>query len=268
MTLEAMMRAIELNGVEVEQNKKAFGWGRLAAADPEFVQDRIADPQQSVSGIESLDDIIRRRTEFLVDYQDQALSDRFADLVARTRKAETALGGDRFKLTEAVARSYFKTLSIKDEYEVARLHTATGFLEKVKKDFGSKARLRFHLAPPMLNKGLDARGRPRKREFGAWMIPAFRILARLRKLRGTRLDLFGMTAERRMERALIGEFEENTETLLQHLSLHNLDLAIEIVNEYLEIRGYGPVKEEAATKSRARIASKLLGYVQVTSQAA
>ena len=268
MSLDAMMRAIELNGVEVEQNKKAFGWGRIAAADPQYVQDRIADPQQTVAGIESLDAVISRRIEFLVDYQDQALADRFADLVERTRDAETALGGDRLALTEAVARSYFKTLSIKDEYEVARLHTDTGFLEKVRRDFGEKARLRFHLAPPLLSHGLDARGRPRKREFGAWMIPAFRILARLRKLRGTRLDLFGMTAERRMERTLIGEFEENVETLLQHLSLHNVDLAIEIVNEYLEIRGYGPVKEEAATRARARIASKLTGYVQVTSQAA
>ncbi|MCH8303103.1 MAG: 2-oxoacid:acceptor oxidoreductase family protein, partial [Proteobacteria bacterium] len=269
ISLGAMLRAIELNGVEVEQNKKAFGWGRIAATSPEFVQEQIADPQQTVTGIESLDEIIRRRADFLVDYQDQALSRRFTDLVERVRQTETAVGGgDKLPLTEASARSYFKTLAYKDEYEVARLHTATGFLEKVRRDYGDKARLRFHLAPPLLSRGVDARGRPRKREFGAWMIPAFRLLARLRKLRGTRFDLFGMTAERRMERALIGEFEKNVEILLQHLSLHNINLAIEIVNEYLEIRGYGPVKEEAAEKARARIASKLTGYMQVTSQAA
>ena len=269
VSLEAMLRAIELNGVEVEQNKKAFGWGRLAAAKPEFVQNQIADPQQTVSGIESLDQIIQRRAEFLVDYQDDALSERFTDLVEKVREAETIVrGGGKLPLTEAVARSYFKTLAYKDEYEVARLHTATGFLEKVKKDFGDKARLRFHLAPPLLSRGVDARGRPGKREFGSWMIPAFKVLARFRKLRGTRFDIFGLTAERRMERALIEEFEKNTDILLQHLSLHNVDLALEIVKEYLEIRGYGPVKEEAAEKTRARIESKLAGYRQVTSQAA
>ena len=269
VSLDAMLRAIELNGVEVEQNKKAFGWGRIAAARPEFVQQQIADPQQTVSGIESLDEIIQRRAAFLVDYQDEALSERFADLVERVREVETAVrGGGKLPLTEAHARSYFKTLAYKDEYEVARLHTATGFLEKVRRDFGGKARLRFHLAPPLLSRGVDARGRPRKREFGAWMIPAFKVLARFRKLRGTRFDIFGLTAERRMERALIGEYEENIEILLNHLSLHNIDLALEIVNEYLEIRGYGPVKEEAAGKARIRIAEKLAGYVQVTSQAA
>jgi indolepyruvate ferredoxin oxidoreductase len=194
VSLDAMLRAIELNGVAVEQNIKAFGWGRIAATDPQFVQEKIADPQQTVTGIESLDEIIRRRAEFLVDYQDSALSKRFVDLVERVREAETAVGGSgRLPLTEAVARSYFKTLAYKDEYEVARLHTATGFLEKVKRDFGDNARLRFHLAPPLLSRGVDARGRPRKREFGAWMIPAFKVLARFRKLRGTRFDIFGLT---------------------------------------------------------------------------
>jgi indolepyruvate ferredoxin oxidoreductase len=269
MSLDAMLRAIELNGVEVEQNKKAFGWGRIAAADPQFVQKQIADPQQTVTGIETLHEIIGRRADFLVDYQNQALSDRYTDLVENVRQAEKAIcGGGKLSLSEAVARSYFKTLAYKDEYEVARLHTDTGFLEKVRKDFGDKARLRFHLAPPLLSRSVDSRGRPPKREFGAWMIPAFRLLARLRRLRGTRLDLFGFGAERRLERALIGEFEEHVETLLRHLSLHNIDLAIEIVNEYMEIRGYGPVKEDAAQQARARIASKLTGYVQVSSHAA
>ena len=264
-----MLRAIELNGVEVEQNRKAFGWGRIAAVNPNFVRQQIADPQQTVAGIETLDEIIKRRAEFLVDYQDETLSERYTDLVEKVREVETSVrGGGKLPLTEAHARSYFKTLAYKDEYEVARLHTASGFLEKVRKDFGDKARLRFHLAPPLLSRGVDARGRPRKRQFGAWMIPAFRILARFRRLRGTRFDIFGMTAERRMERALIAEYEENIDILLDHLSLHNIDLAIEVVNEYLEIRGYGPVKEEAAEKARDRIAAKLAGYIQVTSQAA
>jgi indolepyruvate ferredoxin oxidoreductase len=269
VSLDAMLRAIELNGVAVEHNKEAFGWGRIAAADAQFVQEQIADPQQTVEGIESLDEIICRRADFLVDYQDQALSDRFSGLVERVRRAENAVnGGERLALTEAVARSYFKTLACKDEYEVARLHTASGFLERVRKEFGNKAKLRFHLAPPILSRSVDLRGRPRKREFGAWMIPAFRLLAGLRRLRGTPFDLFGLSGERRLERALIDEYERNIEVLLEHLSLHNIDLAVEIVNEYLEIRGYGPVKEEAAENARKQIESKLAGYRQVTSQAA
>jgi indolepyruvate ferredoxin oxidoreductase len=269
VSLDAMLRAIELNGVAVEHNKEAFGWGRIAAADAQFVQEQIADPQQTVEGIESLDEIICRRADFLVDYQDQALSDRFSGLVERVHRAENAVnGGGRLALTEAVARSYFKTLACKDEYEVARLHTASGFLERVRKEFGNKAKLRFHLAPPILSRSVDLRGRPRKREFGAWMIPAFRLLAGLRRLRGTPLDLFGLSGERRLERALIDEYERNIEVLLEHLSLHNIDLAVEIVNEYLEIRGYGPVKEEAAENARKQIESKLAGYRQVTSQAA
>jgi indolepyruvate ferredoxin oxidoreductase len=269
VSLDAMLRAIELNGVAVEHNKEAFGWGRIAAADAQFVQEQIADPQQTVEGIESLDEIICRRADFLVDYQDQALSDRFSGLVERVRRAENAVnGGERLALTEAVARSYFKTLACKDEYEVARLHTASGFLERVRKEFGNKAKLRFHLAPPILSRSVDLRGRPRKREFGAWMIPAFRLLAGLRRLRGTPFDLFGLSGERRLERALIDEYERNIEVLLEHLSLHNIDLAVEIVNEYLEIRGYGPVKAEAAENARKQIESKLAGYRQVTSQAA
>jgi indolepyruvate ferredoxin oxidoreductase len=269
LSLDAMLRAIELNGVAVEQNKQAFGWGRLAAAEPQFVQSMISDPQQNTKGSESLDEMIDRRAKFLVDYQDEALSNRFTDLVDEVAQAETALGrANKPALTEAVVRSYFKTLAYKDEYEVARLHTQSGFTDQLKQRYGKGARLRFHLAPPLLSSGVDARGRPRKREFGAWIIPAFRLLARFRKLRGTRLDLFGRTAERRMERALIGEFEDNVEILLQHLSSDNIELATEIVKEYLEIRGYGPVKEEAARNARARIESKLAGYRQVTSRAA
>jgi indolepyruvate ferredoxin oxidoreductase len=120
----------------------------------------------------------------------------------------------------------------------------------------------------MLSHSVDVRGRPRKREFGAWMIPVFRLVAGLRRLRGTPFDLFGLSGERRLERALIDEIEKNIEVLLEHLSLHNIDLATEIVNEYLEIRGYGPVKEEAAEKARKQIEMKLAGYRQVTSKAA
>ena len=146
--------------------------------------------------------------------------------------------------------------------------TQAGFLDKVRTDFAASARLRFHLAPPLLSRGVDSRGRPRKREFGAWIIPLFRLLASLKGLRGTRLDVFGMTAERKMERALINEFEEQVHVILDNLTIDNVDLAVEIMAEYLEIRGYGPVKEKAAAAAREKISSKLNAFAGSAEKAA
>ena len=185
----------------------------------------------------------------------------------RARDAELGVGGDG-RFAKSVAKSYFKLLSYKDEYEVARLHTQTGFLETVRRDFGNKAKVRFHLAPPMLNSGTDARGRPRKREFGAWMVPVFRLLASMRRLRGTRFDPFGATAERRMERALIVEFENRVDQIIGALNADNLDLATEIVGLYMDVRGYGPVKEQAVDEVRTRVANKISTLATMEQQAA
>jgi indolepyruvate ferredoxin oxidoreductase len=265
----ALRRAIELNAVEVDQNTRAFNWGRLAAADAEFVSNYLDDPDPSVNGLDSLDDTIRRRAEFLVGYQDEALASKYRQLVTRVRKAESEIVPDQEALlTEAVAGAYFKTLSYKDEYEVARLHARPEFLDKARRDYGSEARLRFHLAPPLMSAGTDSRGRPRKREFGAWIIPLFRLLAKLRCLRGTKFDLFGMTRERTMERALIENFETRLDQLMAGLTSDNLCQAVDIVNEYLEIRGFGPVKEKAIEEANLRIASKLADFLRASDRAA
>jgi len=261
----ALLRAIELNNVKIDNNKQAFNWGRIAAADPARIESLLADDSSTQD--QTLDDVIQRRAEFLVGYQNDTLADRYTNLVKRVRAAENSLGKTE-DLSDAVARAYFKFLSYKDEYEVARLHTQSGFLEAVRKDFGKDAKLTFHLAPPLLNAGLDARGRPRKREFGSWMIPAFRLLARLRGLRGTAFDLFGMTAERKMERALIGEFESTIDNLLSKLDPDNLPDAAEIVAIYMDIRGYGPVKEQAVVDVRTRIEMRLNSYLNPVSKAA
>lgn len=253
VSLAALRRAIELNDVAVEKNQRAFDWGRISAVNPEQVT-QLVDGDRGAPGQDSLDTGIQRRADFLLDYQDQSLADRYTALITRIRSAEHDAGGD-MTLTDAVARSYFKLLSYKDEYEVARLHTQTGFIESIRRDFGDHARLRFHLAPPLLNGRRDARGRPRKKEFGAWMIPAFRMLARLRRLRGSKFDLFGYTAERRMERALISEFEATVDTLLSRLNKENLDDATQLVGLYMDIRGFGPVKELAVSKVRAQVAA-------------
>ncbi|MBT8101082.1 MAG: 2-oxoacid:acceptor oxidoreductase family protein, partial [Gammaproteobacteria bacterium] len=253
VSLKALMRAIELNGVEVATNQRAFNWGRIAAVNPAFVQQTMGE---TVSPDETLDDAIRRRAEFLRDYQNQALADRYLAMIERVRRAEMAAGGKE-QLTTAVMRSYFKLLSYKDEYEVARLHSQSGFLGRVRDDFGDKARLTFHLAPPLLSRELDARGRPRKKTFGRWIVPVFRMLAALRGLRGTAFDIFGMTAERRMERALIEECEATIEILLKKLDDKKVESAAETIALYMDIRGYGPVKEAAAEEVRQKIAQRL-----------
>jgi indolepyruvate ferredoxin oxidoreductase len=261
----AIMRAIELNAVEVEKNRQAFTWGRVAADHPEHVEDLAVTQELRVP--ETLDQLVERRADFLVDYQDEALSRRYTALIDKVRDAEADIGGDG-RFAKAVARSYFKLLSYMDEYEFARLLSQTGFLESVRRDFGDKAKVRFHLAPPILKSKTDARGRPRKREFGAWVIPVFRLLAAMRGLRGSRLDPFGMTAERRTERALITEFENRVEQLLGALDAANLDLATEIVGLYMDIRGYGPVKDEAVEEVRTRVANKINTLVTMDQRAA
>ncbi len=245
-----MMRAIELNGIELEKNKQAFGWGRIAAADAERCNRLIAD-SASAARAENLDEVIRRRADFLVDYQDQALADRYVALIERVRES-----GNNEPLTEAVARAYFKLLSYKDEYEVARLYTQTGFLDKLREESGDKASVRFHMAPPLLGGKKDSRGRPRKKEFaGTWMTPVLRLLARMRFLRGSKLDIFGLTADRRLERQLITEFEHTIDRLLPILSKETVEQATEVIDLYQDIRGYGPVKEQAAEEVRGKIAA-------------
>jgi indolepyruvate ferredoxin oxidoreductase len=270
VSLHALLRAIELNGVDVETNLEAFGWGRIAAADHDYVtalMSEVAD--SSVPQKESLDAVVERRARFLCDYQNQALADRYLELVMRARAREEALyERTDFPFTMTVAKSWFKTLAYKDEYEVARLHVESGFLKTVREEFGDKARVKFHLAPPILNRGVDARGRPRKREFGAWIVPVFRLLAAMRKLRGTRLDLFGRTTERRLERRLIEDFEATVDTVLQHLDADNIGLATEIADLFMEIRGYGPVKQQAAARIRPQIAGQLAEFTCTRRKAA
>ena len=264
VSLQALMRAVVLNNVAIENNKRAFLCGRLAAADPAQL-DELMNPASNSD--ETLDAAISRRRDFLVDYQNQALSDRYEQLLARVRATESRLTGND-ELTWAVARSYFKLLSYKDEYEVARLHTRKEFLDSVRREFGPKAKLRFHLAPPLLNTGIDARGRPRKKEFGGWMLHVFRLIAPLRVLRGTPFDVLGLLAERRMERELIVEFEQLIDDLLPALREDRLQEARDIVALYMDIRGYGPVKAEAAELIRGQVAERLQNLLSVSAEAA
>lgn len=253
----ALMRAIKLNGVKPEVNKQAFAWGRIAVADPEAVE-RIAGMQ--AQPVLTLEQMIDRRAAFLVNYQDDEWAQAYRDALAPVIAAEGMVAGAPGALTEAAAKGLFKLMSYKDEYEVARLHTQTGFLDGLKDRFEGEFTVKHHLAPPMLSKGTDARGRPLKRAFGPWVQVGFRQLARMKRLRGTAWDVFGRTEERRIERALIGEYRDLLKMLVARLTAENRNDAARIAGLVMEIRGFGPVKAEAVDKVQARIAEAILAH--------
>ncbi|GLS31200.1 indolepyruvate ferredoxin oxidoreductase [Mesorhizobium albiziae] len=249
VSLEALMQAVTLNGVEVDKNKQAFAAGRLACVDRAF-----AEPDAAPAA-ETLDEVIARREAFLRDYQNDAWAARYRAAVERVRTAEQPFASEA--LTDAVARSLFKLMSYKDEYEVARLHMETGFLDELRRNFEGDFKVNYHLAPPLLPLGRDARGRPRKKQFGQWMQAPFRLLARMKGLRGTAFDIFGYTAERRMERDLIGWYEDLVATMLARLGESGPQAQLALARAPMDIRGYGPVKEEAVKKVKANVADML-----------
>ena len=251
----ALLQAIVLNGVSVAENTQAFVWGRRAALDLPGIEAmvRAAEPplpSQRLS--QSLDEVIARRRDYLTAYQDAAYAERYAELVRRVRKFETAALGGATELAEAVARNYFKLLAYKDEYEVGRLFSDPEFDSTLRSAFEGNYRLTFHLAPPFLNRPDPDSGEPKKRSFGPWLMPVLRILARLKVLRGTPFDVFGHTAERRTERQLIREYEDDVAHLLGALDPKKAALILEIARLPEMVRGYGPVKQRSVDAYRAR----------------
>ena len=224
---EAIMKAVELNGAGVEGNLKAFEIGRWAVLCPEDAAKSLNPNVVEIPA--SLDDRIALRAAHLTKFQNAALAGRYRSLVVPA--------GD---LREAVAKGYHKLLAYKDEYEVARLHVENS-RRLTEAEFEGDLKLSFHLAPPFLG-GNGADGRPKKREFGPWILPLFGVLARLKGLRGTMFDPFGKSAERRMERALIAEYEADIAAILNSVTPATMDLARQIAELPLQIRGFGPVK--------------------------
>ncbi len=254
----ALMRAIELNGVQVENNKAAFELGRRCAHDPAATLLRSGEAQIiKLVKKTPIEDVIRIRAEFLAGYQDGAYAGQYLEFISRVQMVEARLGSAR--LAEAVARNLFKLMAYKDEYEVARLHVDPVFTGKIAEMFEGNFRLVHHLAPPLFAKKND-RGELVKQQFGQWMRGAFHVLAKLKGLRGTPFDPFGYTAERREERALIAEYRRCIEELLQSLSQNNLTAALEIARLPEEIRGYGHVKARHLAQVRARWQTLMLKW--------
>ncbi|WP_295364923.1 indolepyruvate ferredoxin oxidoreductase family protein [Arenimonas sp.] len=267
VSFEALMRAVELNGAAIEMNKTAFAWGRLAAINPQAVleaaglaeapaTDVIALPLDDERLSTSLDEMIERRVKFLTNYQDKAYAGRYVALVDKVRQAESRKAPGSTRLTEAVARYYFKLMAYKDEYEVARLYTSGEFKRRIEQQFEGDYKIHFNLAPPLLAKR-DADGHLVKKEFGPWMFTAFKLLAKMKGLRGTAFDIFGKTEERRMERQLIADYAKQVDALLERLDGGNVGLATEIASVREHIRGYGHVKEAHFAKAKAREAELL-----------
>jgi indolepyruvate ferredoxin oxidoreductase len=257
---EALEQAIELNGAAVAMNTAAFRWGRRTASDRAAVEALVAPTESKVVPFtkiaRTLDEIVAVRAKHLTGYQNAALAERYKALVDRVRAAEqtTGLSG----LAEAVARNYAKLLSYKDEYEVARLYADAAFDAQVSGQFEGDYKLKFHLAPPLFSSRDPKTGHLIKQEFGAWMLPAFRMLAKLKGLRGTTFDLFGYTQERRTERALIGQYEVLVAELLTGLSPANHALAVKLASIPDDIKGYGHIKDTHLEKARKKEA-ELLG---------
>jgi len=246
---ESLLRAIELNAVAVDNNKAAFEWGRRAAHDWASVEKLLAPAQVlQFKKRETLDDIVARRVEFLTAYQDAAYAQRYRAFVEKVRQHEAPLG--KTTLSESVARYLFKLMAYKDEYEVARLHTDSSFLARVDAMFEGDFKLNYHMAPPLVSRRND-KGELQKQKFGPAMQTAFRVLARLKGLRGTVWDIFGKTEERRGERALITDYMASIDEVLATLDASNLAAAVEIARIPEQIRGYGHVKARHLVAARA-----------------
>jgi indolepyruvate ferredoxin oxidoreductase len=250
---ESLVRAIELNDVQVKNNLAAFEWGRHAAHQLDALMQTL-QPVQVIQfkKRESLDDLIADRMNRLTDYQDTAYAELYQSIVGRVQTTEASLG--KTLLSETVARQLYRLMAYKDEYEVARLHTQTGFMERIQNSFEGDFKVHYHLAPPLWSKR-NSQGELVKRKFGPFMLTGFKLLAKLKGLRGTKLDYFGKTEERQTERALIREYMAHIERNLAQLSEQTHAHAVKVAQVPENIKGYGHVKERNIRAARSLWAS-------------
>jgi indolepyruvate ferredoxin oxidoreductase len=259
LSAAAIERALELNGEAVAMNIAAFRWGRRAALDLDAVEKLAAptapDPALQLSG--SFDEMVARRVAFLTAYQNAAYAVRYRAWIDRAKAAEARLAPAACGLAEAVGRYLFKLMAYKDEYEVARLYSEESFAQQIKNTFdGDNLRLRVHLSPPLLAP-TDKAGRPRKITFGPWVFGLFRVLAKLKRLRGTAFDIFSYTQERKTERALIADYEAMLAEVLAGLTPDNHHLAVGLAAIPEKIRGFGHVKMRHLAAAKADEAALL-----------
>lgn len=254
LTSEAILRAIELNGVAVEFNQRAFLWGRFTAADADSVARLIAERENPASSnvvkLETLQQQEQHRYQELVAYQDAAYADRYRDAIAKVKTAEMNAFNKQGAISAAAIKYLYKLMAYKDEYEVARLYSNREFADQLKQQFAGELTLKFHLAPPLLSRKDRHTGIPKKITFGAWMLPVFKQLAKLKGLRGTALDVFGYTQERKDERQLIEDYLRLLDEVCANVNPDNQELAVQLLSLPEKIRGYGHVKDASIEKAR------------------
>ena len=243
--------AISLNGVAVNINLRAFAWGRVAAAQPERLVELTGSPKGSIEPGFNLDQFIADREADLTAYQNAAYADRYRTIVDEVKQAEQKACPGKFNLSEAVARSLYKLMAYKDEYEVARLYTDGRYIEELSAQFDGDYQLKLHFAPPLFASKDKVTGHPRKKQYGRLMWTALKMIAPLKVLRGTPFDPFGYLLERREERQLIVEYEKTLVKVIDGLTADTYQTAVELASLPLQIRGYGHVKTRAIEHARA-----------------
>lgn len=244
LSVAAIERAIELNGVAVRFNLDAFNIGRLCVHAPEKIEQLLntVGASEPAPRLESVEDIVANRSALLTDYQSRAYAQRYNALMERVITADAKLPQKQHALSKVVARYAAKLMAYKDEYEVARLYTSPEFMRELKATFQGDIKLKFNLAPPLLSKTDKYSGLPKKKEYGGWMMAAFKLLKHMKFLRGTKLDIFGYNPERKLERRLIEDYFQTVERLCSELDIENYDTAVELASLPEHIRGYGHVK--------------------------
>jgi indolepyruvate ferredoxin oxidoreductase len=260
LSADAIERAIEMNGEAVPMNISAFRYGRRAAVDPKaldaLIEPRPEQHNDALKLSESFAETVERRAAFLTGYQNASYARRYRNLVERVRTVEAEKAPGQCGLAEAVARYLFKLMAYKDEYEVARLYSETSFLDRVKSNFdGDRLRFEFHLAPPLLARRDPQTGEPKKMSFGPWMLKVFAALAKFKFLRGTMFDPFGYTAERKMERRLVADYEILLGEIVEQLTPNNHRMAVGLAMIPEKIRGFGPVKQRHLAAAKAEEAA-------------
>ena len=257
---QAIFKAIKLNGVAIEFNQTAFSWGRKAAVNPQAVENLAGSDQQSLNLLTDLDEIIEWRYQYLCQYQNTAYADHYRTLVNRIRNIEEASfshSNPENSLTESVARNFFKLMSYKDEYEIARLISDTDYVQSLKNQYQGDFKLHFHMAPPGLCKTDPHSGQPVKRRFPELSIMLFKLLRKLKGLRGTAFDPFGRNAERQQERQLIADYKNNLDMIADKLTEKNFDTAVEIAALPEAVKGFGHIKTQNIEKYQSTLQALL-----------
>jgi indolepyruvate ferredoxin oxidoreductase len=250
----AIERAIEINGASVSLNIRAFRYGRIWALDPALLEKNLQSSAQPAQprALDTLDEVVAHRESLLREYQNDAYAKRYRQLVDRVAQAQGQAVPGSGELALAVARNFAKLLAYKDEYEVGRLYARPEFIKAIREQFDGDYQMRVNLAPPLFAKRDPVTGHLAKREYGPWMLKAMQLLGRLKFLRGTPFDVFGYTAERKMERQLAADYERTLSRALESLNAATLPHIVALANVPDMIKGFGHIKEANVERAKKR----------------